>query len=38
MLESIDEYQANNPNANLINMAKSRGVTDVMLHKLTIQL
>lgn len=34
MLNSIQEYQISNPTANLINMAKSKGVTDVMLQKI----
>lgn len=29
-LAAIDKYQADNPGANLINMAKAKGLTDVI--------
>jgi hypothetical protein len=35
MLGAIDLYQSLNPEANLINMAKTKGLTDVMLQKLS---
>lgn len=34
MLESVDAYQMLNSSANLINMAKSKGLTDMMMQKL----
>ncbi|WP_412469276.1 AIPR family protein [Pedobacter sp. KLB.chiD] len=35
MSNAIDSFQKDNPNSNLINMAKSKGVTDVMLNDLS---
>jgi hypothetical protein len=34
MVTVIEEYQLNNPDANLINMAKTKGLTDLMIQRL----